>query len=208
MKSPVQWSRGLRGYLRRCVPASRLLALSGLLAVLSGCGGSSNSNSVSISGTITGLTEAGLVLSNGTSNVALGVNATEFRFPSRVLIGSSYSIRPSALPPNLLCTVTNGQGFAGTDDIDRVQISCVPRHALGGTIVGLNTNGLILANGSDTVQVPAAAQSFLFAGKVGQGFSYGVTILQQPAPQRCDVVANGSGLMGVADINSVQVACQ
>ncbi|MES2832995.1 MAG: hypothetical protein V4695_13520 [Pseudomonadota bacterium] len=187
---------------------ARIAALCSMLVAAAGCGGDGNNTSVSISGNITGLTEGGLVLSNGISNVALGANATAFTFPSRVLIGSPYSIRPSVLPANLLCTVTNGSGVAGTDSIDQVQVSCVPRHTLGGTITGLNTAGLILANGSDTVELPAGAQSYVFAVKVGEGFSYGVTVLQQPTPQRCDIVANGSGLMGVADINNVQVACQ
>jgi len=188
--------------------ALRLGALCILLSVVAGCGGNGNNTSVGVSGTITGLNEGGLILSNGVSNVALGANATAFTFPSRVLIGSPYSIRPSALPPNLLCTVTNGSGVAGTDSIENVQVSCVARRSLGGTITGLNTAGLILANGSDTVQVSAAAQSFVFATKVGEGFSYGVTILQQPTPQQCSVVANGSALMGVTDINNVQLNCQ
>jgi len=195
-------------HLARLLRNSYRVAFCGMLAAVAGCGGTSNNTSVSISGTITGLTEGGLILSNGISNVALGANATAFTFPSRALIGSPYSIRPSVLPPNLVCTVTNGSGVASTDAIDKVKVSCVPRHALGGTITGLNAAGLTLANGSDTVQVPAGAQSFAFAGKVGEGFSYGVTVLQQPVPQRCDVVTNGSGLMGVADINNVQVACQ
>lgn len=197
-----------RTYLVRPMHRMRLVAACSLFAVLASCGGSSNNNSVSISGTITGLNEDGLVLTNGISNVGLGANTTAFTFPSRLLIGSPYSIRPSTLPPNLLCTVTNGNGVAGSNSNDRVQVACVARHALGGTVTGLNAAGLILANGSDTVQLAAGAQSFVFAGKVGEGFSYGVTVLQQPAPQRCDLVTNGSGLMGVADINNVQVACQ
>ncbi len=200
MKLPAQFDR-LSGNFRT-------IALCTMVAALAGCGGGGNSNSVSISGTISGLTEAGLVLSNGISNVALSANSTGFTFPSRVLIGSPYSIRPTVSPPNLLCTVANGSGTAGVDDIDQVRVNCVRRYALGGTVTGLTTEGLILANGSDTVQVPGGGQSYLFPGKVGEGFSYGVTILQQPTPQRCDVIANSSGLMGMADINNVQVACQ
>jgi hypothetical protein len=172
----------------------RLFAACSLLAVLAGCSSSSNNTSVNLSGTVTGLNADGLVLSNGISLVAIAANATSFVFPSRVLIGSQYSVQISKLPAN-------------NSDINNVTVACVPRNNLGGTITGLANAGLILANGSDTVSPAAGAQNFTFTNKVGQGFSYGVTVLQQPAAQSCSV-ANGSGVMGVADINSVQVNCQ
>ena len=188
----------------------RNLALCSLLAALTACGSSKdNTTSISLSGNVTGLTETGLVLSTGVRSVALGANATQFTFPSRVLIGSSYAVAPTAQPPSLICTVTNGRGVVSNgDDIVNIQVACVPRNTLGGTITGLTAAGLILANGSDTVSPPAAAQSFAFPGKVGQGFSYGVTVLQQPSPQTCNVVANSTGVMGMANVNNVQVACQ
>jgi len=187
--------------------SSRITLCCLLATAVAGCGGGSNNTSVAISGTITGLTEIGLVLSNGISNVALGAGATAFTFPSRVVIGAPYAVRPSLLPPNLLCTVANSTGVAGADASDRVQVSCVPRHTLGGTITGLTAAGLVLANGSDTVQLPAGAQSFALTAKVGEGSSYGVTVLQQPTLLHCDVAINSSGVMGVSDINNVQVHC-
>lgn len=187
----------------------RLVAACSLLAAIAGCGGSSTNNtSVSLTGTVTGLTDSGLVLTSGLSTVAIAANATTFIFPSRILIGSSYQVQPSALPPTLTCTVANGTGIARTsDDITNVAVTCVKRNNLGGSITGLANAGLILANGSDTVRPAAGAQSFTFPTKVGQGFSYGVTVLQQPAPQRC-TVANPSGVMADVDVTSVQVSCQ
>ena len=188
--------------------ALRLIAACTVLTVFAGCGGSSTTTSISLSGTITGLTDVGLVLSNGTSSVALSANSTSFFLPTRVLIGSAYSVVPTALPATLTCTVNKGIGIAPSGDITDIQVACVPRHSLGGTITGLTTDGLTLANGSDTVAVARSAQSFTFPTQVGQGFSYGVTILKQPVPQTCSVVANNSGIMGMADINNVQVACK
>lgn len=183
--------------------------LAGSLVVLAGCGGgNSNSSSISLSGTITGLTADGLVLSSGANSVAIAANATTFTFPSRFLIGSAFVVAPSALPATLTCTVANGVGIAPAGDITNIAVTCVPKSNLGGTITGLRSSGLILANGSDVVRPAAGAQSFVFPTKVGQGFSYGVTVLQQPAPQVCAVVANNSGIMGPTDLNNVQVACQ
>ncbi len=188
----------------------RLAAACSLLAAIAGCGGSSTNNtSVSLSGTVAGLTDNGLVLSNGISSVTIAANATTFVFPSRVLIGSSYLVQPSALPPTLTCTVAGGSGnVINGDDITTVKVTCVKRNNLGGTIAGLANAGLILANGSDVVRPAAGAQSFTFPTKVGQGFSYGVTVLQHPAPQSCVVVANATGTMAAADVTNVQVNCQ
>lgn len=197
MRTPVHPLRSLRWFVACAV-----------LASLAACGGSSNTTSVNLGGNITGLTDSGLILGNGISSVALAVNATTFTFPSRVLIGSAYQVVVLALPPTLICTVTNGSGSAASNsDINNVQITCVSRNSLGGTITGLSSGGLVLANGSDTVSPAAGASSFTFPGKIGQGFAYGVTVLTQPKPQTC-TVPNPSGVMGSANITSLQVICQ
>ena len=195
--------------MKTLVRSLRLIAACGLLATVASCGGSkTNSTSVSLTGTVTGLTDNGLVLTNGVSSVAIAANATSFVFPSRILIGSTYLVQPSALPPTLTCTVAGGVGTASSsEDITSVKVTCVKRNNLGGSISGLAYAGLILANGSDVVRPLAGAQSFIFPTKVGQGFSYGVTVLQQPTPQSC-VVANATGIMGAADVTNVQVSCQ
>lgn len=186
----------------------RVFVACSLAAALAACSGSRNTTSVNLSGNVTGLTDSGLVLSNGVSLVTVNANANAFAFPSRVLIGSQYSVQVASLPPTLICTVANGNGVStGNSDINNVQVTCVARNNLGGTITGLAASGLILANGNDTVRPAAGAQSFTFGGKVGQGFSYGVTVLQQPAGETC-TVANGAGVMGTGDVNSVQVNCQ
>lgn len=199
MRSPVS---GVAGTLRVFVAGA-------LLVLLAGCGGSTNTTSVNLSGNVTGLTDSGLTLSNGVSRVVIAASSTTFTFPSRVLIGSVYEVQVAALPPTLICTVANGTGVSTTNsDISNVQVTCVPRNSLGGTITGLTKTGLVLANGSDTVSPAAGAQSFVFPGKVGQGFSYGVTILTQPPGQTCSVDSNNSGIMGQTAINNVQVSCR
>lgn len=189
----------------------RRLVACALLASLAACGGSSNTTSINLGGNVTGLTETGLILGNGVSSVALNANVSTFTFPSRVLIGSVYQVVVAALPPTLVCTVTNGSGAASSNsDINNVQVTCVPRNSLGGTITGLTSTGLVLANGSDTVSPAAGAQNFTFPGKIGQGFAYGVTVLTQPSKpvlQTC-TVPSPSGIMPAASITNLQVICQ
>ena len=190
------------------VRSLRRLFACALLASLAACGGSSNTTSVNLGGNVSGLTEVGLILGNGVSSVALAANVSAFTFPSRVLIGSAYQVVVLALPPTLICTVINGSGGAvNNSDVNNVQVTCVPRNSLGGTITGLTAPNLRLANGSDTVSPTAGAQSFTFPGKIGQGFSYGVTVVDQPTGQTCNV-PNPSGIMGTTNITSLQVICK
>lgn len=185
-----------------------LAAASALALALAGCGGSSATN-LSLGGTVTGLNTGNLVLANGTSTVNLASNdgsAYSFAFPARIAFGAVYNVIVQSQPATLTCTIANGSGVSGTTDITNVAVTCVANNNLGGTVTGLATSGLVLANGSDTVTVPANSTSFVFPRRVGDGAAYGVTILTQPTGQTC-TVANGVGLMGTADVTSVQVNC-
>lgn len=172
---------------------------------LTACGGSSASN-VSLGGTVSGLTSDGLVLVNGFGTLSVAANATTFTFPGRLNIGVSYAISIQAQPTGLTCSVANGSGVASGGDITNVQITCAPNHSLSGTITGLTADGLVLANGSDTVNPAANSTSFTFPTKVAEGSAYGVTVLTQPTGQTCSI-ASGAGHMGNADVTSVQVNC-
>lgn len=185
-----------------------LAAASALVLALAGCGGSSATN-LSLGGTVTGLTTGNLVLANGTSTVNLPANGGgqyAFAFPARIAFGAGYNVVVQSQPDTLTCTIANGIGVSGTSDVTNVTVTCVANNNLGGTVTGLTTSGLVLANGSATKVVPANSTSFVFDQRVGDGSTYGVTVLSQPAGQTC-TVTNGVGRMGTTDINSVQVNC-
>lgn len=188
----------------------RLLTVAVFAAAFAGaltaCGGSSSSN-LALTGAVTGLTADGLVLSlNGTSRTTIAANVGAFSLP-RINPGSAYSVTIAAQPAGLTCRVTNGNGVAGSSDIGDVLVACVPNNSLSGSIVGLTTSGLVLANGNDTVSPPANSTSFVFPTKVGVGFAYGVTILAQPDSQTC-TVQNGTGIMSSTEMTAaVEVTC-
>jgi N-acetylneuraminic acid mutarotase len=79
-------------------------------------------------------------------------------------------------------------------------------YSIGGTITGLATSGLVLANGSDTVSPAAGATSFVFAAAVATGSSYAVTIKNQPGNEPCQVT-DGSGQVASAAVTNVTVTC-
>lgn len=77
---------------------------------------------------------------------------------------------------------------------------------LGGTVTGLTTDGLVLANGNSTVAIPANATSYTFPSQIDNQASYAVTVQAQPARLTC-TVANASGNATGVPIASVNVSC-
>jgi hypothetical protein len=173
---------------------------------LAACGG--GSGSLQLGGAVNGVTMAGLVLINNGNGEKLAIAAgqTSFYFTKLLNNDENFDVTVVTPPDNADCTVTNGKGKTGSFSIVSVVVNCVVRtHALGGTITGLDTNGLVLVNGADKVAVSAGAQSFDLA-KVGEGAPYGVTILSQPLPRTCRVI-DGVGTMAKTDIKNIVVAC-
>lgn len=171
-------------------------------AILSACG--SSDGSLQIAGSITGLTKDGLVLLN-TSNgdkFEVTTDRTRFVFTKQVSVDDNFNItvqKPG--PSGATCVVNGGSGKANVYNAYNVQVVCTndPRN-LGGAVVNLKGAGLVMANGTDTVSVPAGAASFVFPRTIGDGSAYGISVLKQPAGQSCTVTGNAVGTIGNQDL--------
>ncbi len=160
-----------------------------------------------VGGSVTGLTRAGLVLANGTDTVAIASGATGFTLPTAVGSGVTYAVTVLSQPTGEHCSLSRSAGTVGAANVGDVAVVCaVASHSLGGTISGLPSAGLVLANGSDTVSPPAGALSFVFPTQVAEGGAYAVGVRSQPTDATCSV-GSATGTMGTADIASVQVTC-
>ena len=187
----------------------RTIIASAALAGLTACGGGGNVTNVSVGGTITGLTTGTVTLSNVLSIVTAPAGTTTFKFPARVSSGLPYSVTVATQPAEMTCTPTNATGVAGTTDITNVAVTCKNNRTLGGTITGLRSNGLVLANGSMQLTVPAGVPSFRFVKALPADSTYGVSVLTQPSDpsgQTC-TVSNGAGTIGASDVTSITVNC-
>jgi hypothetical protein len=163
--------------------------------------------SYQLGGSISGLTASGLVLANGTDTLAVASSATGFTLPTSVAYGASYAVTVQTQPTGLTCTVAGGSGTMPASNVVNVVVTCaVGTYAVGGSITGLTTSGLVLANGSDTLSVSANALGFTMPAGAASGSAYAVTIQTQPTGQLC-TVANGSGTVGNSAVSSVQVSC-
>lgn len=77
---------------------------------------------------------------------------------------------------------------------------------VGGTISGLTANGLVLANGYETVSPAAGSSSFTFPTPKKAGDTYNVFVKTQPDGLFCSV-SKGSGTIAKTAVSDVAVAC-
>src|SRR6185437_4550636 len=132
----------------RLVPA--ILAL----LTLSACGGGGGSSSprpqsYSIGGSVSGLTDAGLVLTdNGADDLSVAANATTFTFATQIGAGNSYAVAVKSQPQGQTCVVSSGSGtVSGT--VTSVTVACQDTtYSVGGTISGLTASVLVLTDNS------------------------------------------------------------
>ena len=171
-----------------------------------------NNPAFNIGGAIAGLAAGASVViqDNGGDALTLPANAT-FVFPTKVPAGASYAVTVLTQPAGQTCSVTNGSGTVSSADVTNVAIACtnnppVISYSVGGSFSGLFGTIVLQDNGSDDLTVIAPpATNFAFAGKLGPGAVYGVTVKAQPLGQNC-AVSNGSG-MASADVTNVSVVC-
>jgi hypothetical protein len=160
-----------------------------------------------ISGTVSGLDSAGLVLANGGKTIAVSEGSRTFSFQSVLTRGSSYDVIVQAQPAGQICSIANGSGTGVTANVANVVVSCSAQgYKLGGTVQGLASSGLVLADGTETVAVAAGATTFEFATPIAVGSSYAVTVNTQPPGRACSV-SKGTGTMPAANVNTVVVNC-
>lgn len=162
-----------------------------------------------VSGLVSGLSAAGLVLQNNAGDsLAVPANATAFEFATPVALGGSYSVTVQTQPTGLTCTVNDGMGSNVAAAVNTVSVTCsTATFAIGGSISGLIDSGLVLRNnGADDLSVAANATSFQFSTPVAYGGSYNATVEQQPTSMTCSIT-NGSGSNVAADVTDVTVVC-
>jgi uncharacterized repeat protein (TIGR03803 family) len=161
-----------------------------------------------VGGSVSGLTTSGLVLANGTDRLTVAANASSFTMPKSVPYTSRYALTVHTQPSFATCTVANGSNAMGAKPVTNIAVTCAPvTFAVGGTISGLgNTRGLVLANGSDRLTVPANATTFTMPTGVPIGSNYNITVQVHPPLESCSVTS-GAGPMAAAAVTNVAVTC-
>jgi hypothetical protein len=175
----------------------------------------------SLSGTVGGLIGGGLVLSNGSENLAVSADGA-FQFTKPLSSGTQYAITVATQPssPSQTCSITTpNEGQVTTANITGIQVVCNANSvSLGGTVSGLTGTGLSLTVSASnslsygpsatlTATVPVTANgSFTVPGLLmATGYQYVVSAAAMPAGQTC-LVPNGAGTVTTASV-TVTVVC-
>ena len=184
------------------------LAPIALALALAGCGGK---ESYAISGTVTGLKYSGLELTNGSDRVVVPADATSYRFSQSIDYGDEYTVVIAKQPQHQTCGVASGSSLTGsagyTETINVGLVCAINAYSAGGTVTGLNVDGLVVINGNGTqFPVPKDVATFTYPDAIPSQSSYGLVVLKQPAGKSC-TIANGTGVMQDAAVTNVAITC-
>ncbi len=81
-------------------------------------------------------------------------------------------------------------------------------YTVGGTVVGLAGNGLVLQNNAGNNLTVAAGGTFVFSTLLASGTAYSITVRTQPTnPSQTCTMTNGSGSVAGANVTTPQVSC-
>ena len=142
-------------------------------------------NTFSIGGTVSGLAGSGLVLqNNGGDDLAIAADGG-FIFATDLADGSAYSVSVQTQPADLsqTCTVANASGTLMGANVSNIEVTCsTNQFTIGGTISGLDGNGLLLQNNAADNLVATVNGAFTLPTALVDGSDYNVTlfVLVQP----------------------------
>ena len=169
----------------------------------------SSTSTFSLGGTVSGLGTGQTVtlVNNATNATVISANGS-FTFSTPVTEGTGYFVTVQTQPSNQTCTVAHGRGIMGGADVTNVRVTCATNaYTVGGAVSGLGSGQTVTLQNNDTNSTLISANgSFSFSTPIAEGSEYYVTIQTQPADQTC-TVANGTGIMGGANVVNVTVTC-
>jgi len=171
-------------------------------------------NRFTIGGSISGLAGSRLQLRlNNEPPLEVPAGATSFTFASLLASGTSYIVRVTHNPsdPAQECVVRNDteSGRVANANITNVVVTCATRNfSIGGTVSGLQGDGLVLQkNGADDIAI-ASNGRFTFQTQQASATDYTVTVRTQPVnPSQTCTIARATGKVGSGDVTNVDVTC-
>jgi N-acetylneuraminic acid mutarotase len=102
--------------------------------------------------------------------------------------------------------VSNASGTVDGSAVTNANVNCVNTYSIGGTLTGLTSGSLVLADNGGSDLTLTVNGSFAFTTPVADGSTYAVTVVTQPAGQDC-TLSDASGTVGAGNVTSVSVIC-
>jgi large repetitive protein len=167
-----------------------------------------------VGGAITGLVGTGLRLQlNNQPPLNVPAAAASFTFPTLLASGSAYAVKVDRNPSNPAqdCSVSPATqtGIVPGQNVTNVAVTCTTRSSrIGGTVSGLQGDGLVLRNNDGETLAIASNGDFFFSNLHLSGSQYQVAVQTLPSnPSQTCTIANGSGTVGSGDVRNVRVTC-
>jgi hypothetical protein len=83
-----------------------------------------------------------------------------------------------------------------------------PTYVVGGTVSGLQGDGLVIQNSNGDELAFNSDGAFVFSTALEDGDEYAITVASQPtAPNQTCVIMNGSGVVAGANITNIDIVC-
>lgn len=134
-----------------------------------------------------------------------------YEFPASVEDGTTYEIAIDTQPagPRQVCSVANDSGAVDGGNVDSVSVTCTtPTFTVGGTVSGLNGQGLVLTNnGVDPITISSNGP-FTFPTAQFDVTPFNVQVATPPSnlKQICSII-NSTGFVGGSNFALVRVEC-
>ncbi len=183
-------------HLRPLITLLLITAVMLLQACSSGGGGPTPTYTVG--GAVTGLGNTPVVLQN---------NNTTYTFTTALTQGIAYNITVLTQPTGYSCSVSNGAGTVGSQNIINIDVSCaaLPTYTVGGSVTGLGSNPVVVQNNSEQLSISQNGD-YQFVTAQLEGSNYNVTILTQPTGYSCSV-SNDTGSVAQQNITTIVINC-
>jgi len=180
-------------------------------AVVSSVAVTCSTTAYTVGGTVFGYTGSGLVLQNNDGDdLPINTNGT-FTFTTPLTDTSTYAVTVFTQPdsPNQTCTVNNDKGIVSGSTVTNITVACeTTSYTIGGTIIGLVGNGLVLQNNGGDDLLISSNGDFTFTAALTDGNDYAVTVQTQPgSPNQTCMVGNDKGTVSSTTIIDVTVTC-
>jgi N-acetylneuraminic acid mutarotase len=159
---------------------------------------------------VSGLSGNGLVLEdNGGDNLSVapsGGSTVTSTFATAVASGSAYDVTVLTQPTGQICSVTAPHSGTVTGANVTVALTCANTYTIGGTLSGLTTGSVVLADNGGNALTLSSNGTFAFTTPLAQGTTYAVTVSTQPSGQVCTLSA-ASGTVGAGNVTTVRLIC-
>lgn len=160
-----------------------------------------------LGGKVSGLAGAFQVRLNNRQEVLAIPGNGPFEFATRLVSGARYDVVMDTQPAGQSCSILNGVGRIGVQDVRNLMIQCdFQSFKLGGSVSGLKGSMKLALNGKAESLTLTTNGMFAFSSELRTGEAYDVTVAVPPVGLQCEV-HKGQGQVNAANIVDVKVIC-